>query len=154
MKSISCLKIKPLISLSFKPFSFNTISELSLIGSISVSNNLTNKVYLEEFEKSKKLKESNTRLQSSKSSQSNKGLKSVYCDKLNEIYFIPQIDLPCSDLIQENIEETPITEVELKGRNSRIPNQANHGARPCSSYTRRLRLKKLNRGKMRTKDEE
>ena len=28
---------------------------------------------------------------------------------------------------------------ELKGRNSRVPKKANHGARPCSSVMRRLK---------------
>jgi len=43
---------------------------------------------------------------------------------------------------------------EYKARNNRAPKQANHGARPCSSVMRKLRLKKiLNRGKLKTKDE-
>ena len=31
--------------------------------------------------------------------------------------------------------------IEMKGRNSRKPKLSNHGARPCSSYMRRLKLK-------------
>ena len=29
--------------------------------------------------------------------------------------------------------------IEVKGRNSRKPKKANHGARPCSSYMRKLK---------------
>ena len=29
------------------------------------------------------------------------------------------------------------------GKNSRVPKRANHGARPCSSFMRRLKRKKL-----------
>ena len=55
--------------------------------------------------------------------------------------------------IPEKQEEEQI-EINFKARNNRIPSQSNHGARPCSSFMRRLRLKKiLNRGKMKTKDE-
>ena len=44
---------------------------------------------------------------------------------------------------------------DLKGRNSRPPKLSNHGARPCSSIMRRLRMKKaVNKGKVKTKDEE
>ena len=71
------------------------------------------------------------------------------------------------DLEETIITETPINknsikipekeeqiEINFKARNNRIPSQSNHGARPCSSFMRRLRLKKiLNRGKMKTKDE-
>lgn len=53
-----------------------------------------------------------------------------------------------------NIEEE-INEAELKARNNRIPKQANHGARPCSSVNRRLRNKTMIRkGNLRTKDEQ
>ena len=31
--------------------------------------------------------------------------------------------------------------IEAKGRNSRKPKKANHGARPCSSYMRKLKIK-------------
>jgi hypothetical protein len=31
--------------------------------------------------------------------------------------------------------------LETKGRNSRKPKKSNHGARPCSSYMRKLKLK-------------
>ena len=32
-----------------------------------------------------------------------------------------------------------IDEILVKGRNSRRPKKANHGARPCSSYMRKLK---------------
>ena len=32
-------------------------------------------------------------------------------------------------------------EIQVKGRNSRKPKKANHGARPCSSYMRRMKQK-------------
>jgi len=32
-------------------------------------------------------------------------------------------------------------ELTTKGRNSRIPKKANHGARPCSSHMRKLKKK-------------
>lgn len=55
-------------------------------------------------------------------------------------------------LNEESNEKSPSQ--EYKARNNRIPKQANHGARPCSSVMRKLRLKKiLNRGKLKTKDE-
>ena len=31
--------------------------------------------------------------------------------------------------------------LQMKGRNSRRPKKANHGARPCSSYMRKLKQK-------------
>ena len=31
--------------------------------------------------------------------------------------------------------------IEAKGRNSRKPKKANHGARPCSSFMRKLKIK-------------
>ena len=31
--------------------------------------------------------------------------------------------------------------VQMKGRNSRKPKKANHGARPCSSYMRQMKQK-------------
>ena len=31
--------------------------------------------------------------------------------------------------------------IQMKGRNSRRPKKANHGARPCSSYMRKLKQK-------------
>jgi hypothetical protein len=34
-----------------------------------------------------------------------------------------------------------IEEIYAKGRNSRMPKKANHGARPCSSYMRKLKKK-------------
>jgi len=46
--------------------------------------------------------------------------------------------------VQNNIlvpvEEENIT-TEMKGRNSKAPKRANHGARPCSSVMRRLKAK-------------
>ena len=38
------------------------------------------------------------------------------------------------------VDETPLS-IDVKGRNSRKPKKANHGARPCSSYMRRLKKK-------------
>jgi len=32
-------------------------------------------------------------------------------------------------------------EFEMKGRNSRRPKKSNHGARPCSSYMRKMKQK-------------
>jgi hypothetical protein len=39
--------------------------------------------------------------------------------------------------------DSPLAEDELqmKGRNSRRPKKANHGARPCSSFMRRMKKK-------------
>ena len=34
-----------------------------------------------------------------------------------------------------------LEEIYMKGRNSRMPKKANHGARPCSSYMRKLKKK-------------
>ena len=31
--------------------------------------------------------------------------------------------------------------IEAKGRNSRKPKKSNHGARPCSSFMRKLKIK-------------
>jgi hypothetical protein len=31
--------------------------------------------------------------------------------------------------------------IQMKGRNSRKPKKSNHGARPCSSYMRKLKQK-------------
>lgn len=42
------------------------------------------------------------------------------------------------------IDESSIVDneaVEVKGRNSRKPKKANHGARPCSSFMRKLKKK-------------
>jgi uncharacterized membrane protein len=41
-------------------------------------------------------------------------------------------------------EENKIT-IELKGRNSKQPKRANHGARPCSSVMRRLKYRAFHR---------
>ena len=84
-------------------------------------------------------------------------------------YKLPLVKRPIQPLEENIINETPIIsnkinipehnkeesiEINLKARNNRVPSQSNHGARPCSSFMRRLRLKKiLNRGKMKTKDE-
>jgi hypothetical protein len=38
-----------------------------------------------------------------------------------------------SPLFPENVE------MDLKGRNSKFPKKANHGARPCSSVMRKLK---------------
>ena len=38
-------------------------------------------------------------------------------------------------------EDKELDSILLFGRNSRVPNRANHGARPCSSYMRRLKIK-------------
>ena len=38
--------------------------------------------------------------------------------------------------------ESPVEdEMQMKGRNSRRPKKANHGARPCSSFMRRMKKK-------------
>jgi hypothetical protein len=39
-----------------------------------------------------------------------------------------------------SVEEDNIT-TEMKGRNSKAPKRANHGARPCSSVMRRLKAR-------------
>lgn len=36
-------------------------------------------------------------------------------------------------------DEGDFDAMEMKGRNSRRPKKANHGARPCSSYMRKLK---------------
>ena len=48
-----------------------------------------------------------------------------------------QLDLEVQTL-ERNIQEEAILKLH---RNSRKPNRANHGARPCSSYMRRLKHK-------------
>ena len=40
------------------------------------------------------------------------------------------------NLMSIDVDET---EIEMKGRNSKQPKKANHGARPCSSVMRRLK---------------
>ena len=35
--------------------------------------------------------------------------------------------------------ESPLGEMDLKGRNSKTPKKSNHGARPCSSVMRKLK---------------
>ncbi len=64
------------------------------------------------------------------------------------------IELPYLNNINSEVDEVEKAKQEFLHKNSRQPKQANHGARPCSSFMRRLRLKKvLNRGKLKTKDE-
>lgn len=64
------------------------------------------------------------------------------------------IELPYLNNINTEVDEVEKAKQEFLHKNSRQPKQANHGARPCSSFMRRLRLKKvLNRGKLKTKDE-
>ena len=46
-----------------------------------------------------------------------------------------EIDLPSFDLEVDDLE------YDVKGRNSRPPKRANHGARPCSSVMRKLKKK-------------
>ena len=50
----------------------------------------------------------------------------------------PIIDMDYSQIMNEVKEEAGL---EMKGRNSRKPKKANHGARPCSSYMRQLKQK-------------
>ena len=46
-------------------------------------------------------------------------------------------------LLSQPTVPTPASDfsLEVKGRNSRRPNKANHGARPCSSVMRKLKKK-------------
>lgn len=69
------------------------------------------------------------------------------------LYLQPQIAAVRSFHLQATpIPETPIDlgyidqvlsedQFDCKGRNSRKPKKANHGARPCSSYMRKLKQK-------------
>ena len=55
--------------------------------------------------------------------------------------YIQKLDLgePIEEL---NIDGEKVdTSIEVKGRNSRKPKKSNHGARPCSSYMRKLKLR-------------
>lgn len=55
--------------------------------------------------------------------------------KATEDFAIPsfEIEMPCnSDISIEG-------DLNLKGRNSKIPKKANHGAKPCSSVMRKLK---------------
>jgi len=38
-----------------------------------------------------------------------------------------------------SLDPEVLDQLDLKGRNSRVPKKANHGARPCSSVMRRLK---------------
>ena len=46
-------------------------------------------------------------------------------------------------LIEDLTKESNMYDDELitKGRNSKVPKKANHGARPCSSHMRKLKKK-------------
>ena len=50
----------------------------------------------------------------------------------------PIMNLDCFKIMNEVADEPGL---EMKGRNSRKPKKANHGARPCSSYMRQLKQK-------------
>ncbi|CAI2384142.1 unnamed protein product [Moneuplotes crassus] len=50
------------------------------------------------------------------------------------------IDHEVTDPLAFPFEES---EMDLKGRNSRPPKKANHGARPCSSVMRKLKRSKM-----------
>ena len=41
----------------------------------------------------------------------------------------------------ESNEVDDFEQLEMKGRNSRRPKNPNHGARPCSSYMRKMKKK-------------
>ena len=56
-------------------------------------------------------------------------------DKVLNDYRRNESDLDNFGNVQENDELT------TKGRNSRKPKKANHGARPCSSFMRKLKQK-------------
>lgn len=49
------------------------------------------------------------------------------------------MDYSIVESIINEVKDEP--ELEMKGRNSRKPKKANHGARPCSSYMRQLKQK-------------
>ena len=49
----------------------------------------------------------------------------------------PNFDQQVIDLGLDDSSEA----IQMKGRNSRRPKKANHGARPCSSYMRKLKQK-------------
>jgi len=47
-----------------------------------------------------------------------------------------EYDAPASEDLTGDIE------LDVKGRNSRMPKRANHGARPCSSFMRKIKRKR------------
>ena len=62
-------------------------------------------------------------------------------ENFNQFKFLDDMEIERShpkddDLVLEMKEEL---EIEAKGRNSRKPKKANHGARPCSSFMRKLK---------------
>jgi hypothetical protein len=79
-------------------------------------------------------------------------LKFYYNKNLSNKYFCSSIERfnynfyqDNSQLLNHNIiidvekNNEDIVSIELKGRNSKAPKRANHGARPCSSVMRRLK---------------
>ena len=50
-------------------------------------------------------------------------------------------DINAIEPIMENQDEEMTDDINVKGRNSRRPKKANHGARPCSSYMRKMKQK-------------
>lgn len=44
-------------------------------------------------------------------------------------------------IMKDNTLEEDLRQIEMKGRNSRVPKRSNHGSRPCSSVMRRLKKK-------------
>lgn len=52
---------------------------------------------------------------------------------------LPIIDYGHIEPIMNEVEEGE--SIQMKGRNSRKPKKANHGARPCSSYMRQMKKK-------------
>ena len=66
------------------------------------------------------------------------------------------LDLTVIESLKEiKKDEKPQIGIEFKGRNSRQPTQSNHGARPCSSYMRRLKKTDIIKvGNLKNKDED
>ena len=64
----------------------------------------------------------------------NKSLELILYNSSVAIRFFSQFQLPVPDCLSINNEG-----FDMKGRNSRIPKKANHGARPCSSFMRKLK---------------
>eukprot|EP00340_Litonotus_pictus_P002681 CAMPEP_0170528022 /NCGR_PEP_ID=MMETSP0209-20121228/13521_1 /TAXON_ID=665100 ORGANISM="Litonotus pictus, Strain P1" /NCGR_SAMPLE_ID=MMETSP0209 /ASSEMBLY_ACC=CAM_ASM_000301 /LENGTH=104 /DNA_ID=CAMNT_0010818979 /DNA_START=268 /DNA_END=582 /DNA_ORIENTATION=+ len=57
--------------------------------------------------------------------------------------------------VDEDEKSVNKPEMKMKARNNRMPNQANHGARPCSSVMRRMKMKNiLRRGNTEVKDDD
>lgn len=55
--------------------------------------------------------------------------------KINDDYASPfAFDMPTNDDLGSVDQD-----LNLKGRNSKVPKKSNHGARPCSSVMRRLK---------------